>query len=275
MTTSQEQHTRSAIKHNLRWMYAASILVAIMMAAISIAGLAARTAIYPTEELAEALVPNDVVNLFVGLPILLGSMWLARRGSLAGLLCWPGALLFVLYNYLAYIFAVPLSWAFMVHLGLVVLCLYALVGLTAGIDGEVVRQRLAGKVPEKFAAGVITGFGLLFFLRVILVSAQSISSGDLMNEIDYAANFSDFFTSPAMLIGGVLLWRREAFGYLAGLGLLFQASMLFIALIIYLILQPILTTAPFAPVDVIVVAVMGLICFVPFGLYLRGTVRKN
>jgi hypothetical protein len=271
MTKSQEQHTLSAIKQNLIWMYAASILVTIIMAAVSIAGLAARTTVYPSEELAEAFVPNDVVNLFVGLPILLGSMWLARRGSLAGLLCWPGALFFVLYNYLAYIFVVPLSWAFMVYLGLVVLSLYTLVGLIASIDGEAVRQRLAGKVHEKFAAGVITGFGLLFFLRVILVSAQSISSGDLMSEIEYAANFSDFFTAPAMLIGGVLLWRRKAFGYLAGLGLLFQASMLFIALIIYLILQPILTTVPFALVDVVVVAVMGLICFVPFGFFFGGT----
>ena len=57
---------------------------------------------------------------------------------------------------------------------------------------------------------------------------------------------------------------------MAGLGLLFQASMLFIGLIIFLLLQPILTQAPLALVDIVVVFVMGLICFIPFGLFLRG-----
>ena len=92
---------------------------------------------------------------------------------------------------------------------------------------------------------------------------------------ELAANISDFFTSPMLIIGGILLWRRKAFGYLAGLGLLFQASMLFIALVLFLIVQPILTNAPFALMDVVVVLVMGLVCFVPFGLYLRGVVRED
>jgi hypothetical protein len=61
----------------------------------------------------------------------------------------------------------------------------------------------------------------------------------------------------------------------AGLGLLFQGSMLFIGLIIFLLLQPLLTSAPFSIVDVIVVLVMGLICFIPFGLFVRGVVAND
>jgi hypothetical protein len=34
----------------------------------------------------------------IGLPILRGSMGLARRGKLLGLLLWPGALFYVLYH---------------------------------------------------------------------------------------------------------------------------------------------------------------------------------
>jgi hypothetical protein len=61
----------------------------------------------------------------------------------------------------------------------------------------------------------------------------------------------------------------------AGLGLLFQESALFIGLTIVLILQPFLTDAPFAPVDVLVVSAMGAVCYVPFALYLRGAARKH
>ena len=81
--------------------------------------------------------------------------------------------------------------------------------------------------------------------------------------------------APALVIGGVLLWHRQAFGYVAGLGLLFQASMLFIGLIVVLILQPFLTAAEFALVDVVVVFVLGLICFVPFALFARGVVSSS
>ena len=59
---------------------------------------------------------------------------------------------------------------------------------------------------------------------------------------------------------------------MAGLGLRFQTSMLFVGLIVLLLPQPWLTAAPFALVDVLVVLVLGLIYFVPFGLFVRGVV---
>jgi hypothetical protein len=81
--------------------------------------------------------------------------------------------------------------------------------------------------------------------------------------------------TPAWVIGGALLWRRQPLGYVAGTGLLFQGSMLFVGLLTFLILQPLLTTAPFALADTIVVFCFGLICFVPFGLFVRGVVRRS
>ena len=96
-----------------------------------------------------------------------------------------------------------------------------------------------------------------------------------MAETELALQIADVVITPAWVIGGILLWRRQALGYVTGLGLLFQASMLFIALIIFLLLQPFLTTAPFVLVDVVVIFVMGLICFVPFALFVRGMVSKR
>jgi hypothetical protein len=51
--------------------------------------------------------------------------------------------------------------------------------------------------------------------------------------------------------------------------------MLFIGLILILILQPLLTETTFVLMDVIVVFIMGLICFIPFGLYLRGVINST
>jgi len=275
MNTHQDCPTGLPIRRNLTAFYALSLLVAILMALVSAAGILYRAIVYPTEALLQTFVPNDVVNLFIGLPILLGSMGLAWRGKLVGLLCWTGALFFVLYNYIAYVFAMPLNWAFLLHLTLAMLSAYTLSGLVASIDGKVVQQRLSGAVPEKFAGGVLAGCGLLFLLRAMGVIVNALSSGTLIAETDLAVNVSDFFISPALVVGGLLLWRRQEFGYVTGLGLLFQVSMLFMALVIFLLLQPLLTTVPFAATDVIVVLVMGLICFVPFVLFARGVIAKQ
>jgi len=275
MTNKFDQQTTLPIKRSLQPVYLASSLIAILMAVVSVVGLTNQDLIYSSEELVQGFLPNDIANLVIGLPILIGCMWAARRGRLAGLLCWPGALIFVIYNYLAYVYAIPLNWALLGYLSLVVLSIYSLFGLVVSIDQEAVSARLTGKVPEKFAGGVLTGFGALFLLRVFLEIGGTLTSGESMPAPELAANMSDFFTSPMLIIGGILLWRRKSLGYLAGLGLLFQASMLFTALVLFLVVQPVLTNAPFALVDVVLVLVMGLVCFVPFGLYLRGVAREG
>ena len=43
----------------------------------------------------------------------------------------------------------------------------------------------------------------------------------------------------------------------------------------FLVLQPLLTTAPFPLVDLIVVAAMGLVCFVPLGRFVRGVQARD
>ena len=275
MNTNQERNVNLPISRNLTLAYALSFIVAILMAAASAAGLLYRTVIYPTDELLRSFVSNDAVNIFIGLPILLGSMWLAWRGKLIGLLFWPGALLFVLYNYIVYVFAMPLNVAFLLHLALVTLSVYTIIGLVASIDGKAVQQRLTGAVPERLAGGVLAGLGLLFFLRVIGVMVNALTSQTPIAETELALHTSDFLISPALVIGGVLLWRRKEFGYVTGLGLLFQVSMLFIGLIIFLLLQPFLTAAPFVLVDVVVIFTMGLICFIPLAFFVRGVVSNR
>ncbi len=275
MNTNQEQNTSLPIRHNLTLIYILSFIIAILMTAASIAGLLYKANVYPTDELLQSFLPNDVVNLLIGLPILLASMWLTRRGKLIGLLFWPGALFFVLYNYIVYLIAMPLNAVFLLYLGLVMLSVYSLIGLVAAIDGKIVQGHLASAVPERLAGVVLAGLGLLIFLLVIGTIVKALILQTPIAETELALHTADFLIAPAWIICGILLWRRKAFGYVAGLGLLFQASMLFIGLIIVLLLQPFITSAPFSLVDVVVIFVMGLICFIPFALFIRGVMSNR
>jgi hypothetical protein len=220
--------------------------------------------------LRRAFVSNDVVNLFIGLPMLLGSIRLTQRNKLVGLLCWPGALLYVLYNYLVYVFAMPLNVAFASHLSLVALSVYALIGLVANIDGQRVRQCLTGSVHERVFGGILTALGLLFFLQATGVLVHILANRTAIAKPEVAVHIADFLITPTWAIGGILLWRRRKLGYAVSLGLFFQASMLFIGLIAFLMLQPLLTGASFRASDVVVILIMGLICFIPFVLFVRG-----
>jgi hypothetical protein len=275
MNTGQEHDASLPLRYNLRLIYILSFIIAILMAIASIAGLLCQTDIYSTDELLQSFLPTDVTVLFIGLPMLLASIWLTWRGKLIGLLFWPGALFFVLYNYIVYVFAMPLNIAFLLHLALVMLSVYNLIGLVASINGEVVKQRLADAVPERLAGGILAGLGLLFFLRVIVVMGNALIGRTPIPEVELTLNSSDFIISPAWIVCGVLLWRYKTFGYVTGLGMLFQASMLFIGLIVLLLVQPFLTNEPFVLADVVVVLIMGLICFIPFGLFVRGVAANR
>jgi hypothetical protein len=245
------------------------------MTIASAVGLLYPARFYPTEELQQSFVANDVVNLVLVLPILLGSMWFARRGKLLGLLFWPGALFVVLYNAVAYVFALPLNVGLLLNLGLVTTSAYTMIGLVASIDGDAVKQRLSGAVLEKVAGGILAGLGGLFLLLVVGTVGGAMINQTPIAGADLAVHVADSLAAPAWIIGGILLWRRRPLGYVAGAGLLFQASMLFVGVIGFLFLQPVLTAAPFALNDVIVLSIMGLICFVPFGLFVRGVVSTG
>ena len=253
---------------NLSW------IVAVLMAAASLAGLTFPSTLYATTELQQSYLTNDIVNLIVGLPVLLGAIWFARRDSLLGLLLWPGALLYVIYNYLAYAFGNPLGWLTFVSLALVVISMLAIINLIGCIEADDVKKRLVDVAPRRFAGGVMLVFGAFFILRTASIIFGAFSEQTSLPITEIGVAVADVALSVLLIIGGVLLLQRNSWGFVFGLGLLFAASTLFIGLLIYLILQPFLSDVFFAWIDFLVVLLMSLVCFVPFGLYVRA-IRKS
>jgi hypothetical protein len=141
------------IKRNLKLVYILSLIIVSLLVIASICGILFGSVIYPTDELLSTFISNDVVNLLIGLPIIIGSIFLTLRGKLIGLLFWSGALFFVLYTYMIYVLAMPLNWAFLLHLTLTTLSVYTIIILVASIDGIKIQRRLTGVVYERIAGG--------------------------------------------------------------------------------------------------------------------------
>ena len=272
---TRSHSTHLPIKRDLSLAYIFSFIITALITAASLGGLLFPSVLYPSDELRQAFLANDVVNFLVGIPILLGCMWLTKRGKLIGLLCWPGALLYTFYNYIAYIFGMPFGWATLLYILLVLLSAYAVFVLVKNTEWDTVKDKLDRKVSEKFSGGVLVFYGVaFFFLAVGVVTGASADQGTVAMP-DIGVAIADLVLSTLLSIGGILLFQRKPLGYASGMGLLVAASALFIGIILIVLLQPLLTNAPFVLEDVIVLSGMALICFIPTGLFMRGVLSNS
>lgn len=262
------------VKRELKMEVWLSIATGVVVAVISAAGLLWPGKFYSTPEAVESFVPNDLTNLLIGLPILIASLWMTRRRKLAGLLMWPGAMLYLLYNYVAYIAAGEGGWAVIAYVLISAVSAVVAVQLVRKLDLLLVKDHLEGAVPRRFAGWLLVVFGVGFAFRAGNILVQAAIAGTNIPAGEYGTLIADLILSTLWAAGGILLLRRRPLGYAAGLGLLFAVSMLFIGLIVFFLVQPLITAAEFALVDVIIVAAMGLVCFIPFGLYWRGAAKS-
>jgi hypothetical protein len=246
------------------------------MTITSVVGLFFQSAIYPTDELALAFAPVDAFHLVVGLPILLGSMWLARRGQLVGLLCWPGALLYVLYSFVLNLLGLPFDVLFLPYLLLVILSAYTLIALVASIDGEAVRQKLVGRVPERLAGGILIVLTSLFVLNVVSETTTVLINETPVGPLDSMLWIADSATlAPVLIAGGYLLWRRKALGYVGGAGMLLAYLMLFGGLVPVFVFPAFYDSSPIDVGGIVFALVMSVLCLVPLVRFVRGIVSRG
>jgi hypothetical protein len=80
-TSNKTPVERLFVTRPLTLAYLLSLFIALLMTAVSLGSVVLPSTIYPTKELLETYLANDVVNLVIGLPLLLGTMWLTKRGG--------------------------------------------------------------------------------------------------------------------------------------------------------------------------------------------------
>jgi hypothetical protein len=215
---------------------------------------------------------HDLFNLVVALPVLLASIWFARRGSLAGLLLWPGGLLYVLYTYTQYLIGAPFGPLFLGYGLLVVLSAYAMIGVVARINHAAVRERLSVAIRARTIGGILIALALLTFGQdgggAIATALGGGSQAEPLARHVWTADLT--ISVPATLVGGVLLWRRAALGYVVAAGLLFAFGLTPIALAAMLALQPWLTGSAIDGGTIVGLLVFAAVAYVPLGTFVRG-----
>jgi hypothetical protein len=109
---------------------------------------------------------------------------------------------------------------------------------------------------------------------VSLPNVEAIQSG-LVGLIVYVLIADFTVVIPTCFVGGLLLWRRQALGYVGGAGLLLMYSLLFAGLIPVMVFPAFYDASPMPVVDIVVILVCCAMCFIPFVLFVRGTARNQ
>ncbi|MBN2045386.1 MAG: hypothetical protein JW757_10230 [Anaerolineales bacterium] len=251
------------------------IFVAVLLAGLSIIGLNWSEQLYPAEEFIQAFMTNDLINLLIGLPVLAAVFLLIRGSKLTGLLLLPGAMLYVFYNSIAYVFGRRFDLFSAGHLVLILVCAFGPFWIFYQLDLRAIRGRLLEVIPAKFSGWVLTGFGTLFFFRAVGMFASSLIQSRAIPLSEVGVLVADMVLSVLLFAGGVMLLRNRVMGAAAGLGLLYAASMLFAGLIALLVVQAAINQTAIPFVDILVVASMGSVCFIPFVRYLRACAKSE
>ena len=173
---------------------------------------------YDTVSSAAQAQGNDLIALLVGLPLLAISTWFAFRGSLRGRLLLTGTLGFFLYTYMSMASLASYNALFLVYVSIFGLSLYAFILCMMSFDLSTLPQAFSERLPRKWIAGlmfIVGGFLLLAWLgRIVLPLIQN-QTPVLENTTTLVIQFMDLgLIVPLAFLGGFLLLRRNAWGYL-------------------------------------------------------------
>jgi hypothetical protein len=232
--TGQEDVT---VPGKLRPAYILSVLVALLAAVQSAASLLLPPVYRDNDLIVATWRGNDFITLLVAVPLLVGALALARRGSSRALLLWAGLLDYMLYNYAFYLFGTAFNSHFLVYTAIVGLSIFALICLLMRLDVPGLAQQFGARTPVRLIAGymllVAVALGGLWtamslgFVLTGQVPSPVVSSGHV-TAIVFALDLT--MVMPPMALGAIWLWQRQPWGYVLAAGLGIKGAVYMLAL---------------------------------------------
>lgn len=194
-----------------------TLILGVLAVLTSILGIAHPGGFYSayTNPLA-GLVGQDIATLVAGVPVLVTGAWLARRGSVAGLLTWAAGLFYLAYSYFFFVVGAT-AVGFVLYVLIVALALHGFMSLLLDIDPDALAANSGSGMPVRPAAAFLFGTGLLFGLMWGGMSIGATLSGQALDPVVHLVVVADACVLlPALLAAGWKLWHGSAWGIALG-----------------------------------------------------------
>ncbi|GAB4481498.1 MAG: hypothetical protein Kow0088_23770 [Anaerolineales bacterium] len=201
-----------------------TVPIAILLAIASGSGVFISDLYRDTPNLVAQAIGQDAITLVVALPTLALSALLAGRGSPRARLLWLGSLIYTVYTYVGYAFAVRFNSLFLVYVALLGCSTYALIGGLVTTDWAGVKAGFTERTPAKAVSIYLGLIVVLFYLLWLSEAIPASLSGNPPQSLIDAGTPTNFvqvldmaWLLPAVAITAVSLWRKRSLGYtLAG-----------------------------------------------------------
>lgn len=215
-----------------------SVAIAILATIASAGGLFLSGLYHDNALITAAWHGNDFITLFLALPVMVGSLVYATRGSRRAQVIWMGTLWYMVYNYMFYLFGAAFNAFFLIYAALFTMSSYALVLALLKVDVRDFGARVFDRIPVKFVSGFMLFFAILLGGMWIALSLSYVFTGvipvaitqtDHPTGVVFAIDLA--LIVPSLALCAVALRRRTAWGYLLSTIVMIKASTYALAMI--------------------------------------------
>jgi hypothetical protein len=161
-----------------------------------------------------------LVVLLVAVPALGLAMWKVVQGSVRAQIVWLGAVGYILYNSVLFLFATPFNNLFLLYVAMLSLAIWSSTFVIRGIGVESFHGRFSPSLPTRAIAIYLLAIAALNFVawvRVVVPGVLSASSPSFLHGTGMptsALYVQDLaFWLPLVAVAAISLWRRQAWGY--------------------------------------------------------------
>ena len=164
-------------------------------------------------------IAQDVVTIILGIPLLVISLFLARKGSIKGRLLLTGTLGYFLYTYVSYAFLWMYNPFFLIYVILMSASFFAFVLCMMSFDIQKLSSCFGEKLPVRFLGGfsifVAVTIALMWLGRIVPPLISHTIPAGLEHYTTLVIQAMDLgFIVPVAMISGILLMKKRPFGYL-------------------------------------------------------------
>ena len=163
---------------------------------------------------------GDLITLFLGIPVLIVSFVLYRRGSMQGGLLLSGALAYFLYTYTSLGFGATYNNLFLVYVLIFSASLFGIILALTSFDVRALPAHFAKTLPRRGIGIFLVVSGIILSLIWVVLSIlpalfQSKAPPEAYFYTTFMTGIVDIgIVAPALLIAGILILHRAPLGYL-------------------------------------------------------------
>jgi hypothetical protein len=164
---------------------------------------------------------NDLVTLFVGLPIFITALSMAKLNSKRAQMVCLGMVYYILYNYAFYLFGTAFNWFFPIYAALFILSIYTFIFGLLEVDLTTLKQRLEFTAAFKWVSGYMIFWAAALFAAWMGQWANFAITGKLPEIIittnaanNLTANLDLSLMVSVLVMAVIWLHKKRPIGYI-------------------------------------------------------------